>query len=272
MASIPAVPLASDPYPRFGWRIPPDNIQVGDYDMRFARSSADVEAIGRLRFDVFNVEMNEGLDASYETGIDQDPFDTICHHLVISHKKTGVVGTYRLQTADMAHDSSLGFYSASEYDLSSLPAHVIEQGVELGRACIAKDHRSLKVLYLLWRGIGVYLTHNQCRYLFGCSSLTSQNPAEGQAVYTKLTKRGHVHPSIAVQPLPDFLCHVTATDETAPKPRARIPRLMRVYLSLGAKVCSPPAIDRQFKTIDYFTLFDTDALTEQAQSYFMPSR
>jgi putative hemolysin len=35
---------------------------------------------------------------------------------------------------------------------------------------------------------------------------------------------------------------------------------LRVYLAIGAKICDPPAIDREFGTIDFLTLLDLDAL------------
>ena len=46
-------------------------------------------------------------------------------------------------------------------------------------------------------------------------------------------------------------------------PRSRavdVPQLFATYLRYGALVCGPPAIDREFKTIDYFVLLDTNAL------------
>jgi len=38
------------------------------------------------------------------------------------------------------------------------------------------------------------------------------------------------------------------------------PRLLRTYLELSAKVCGPPAIDREFKTIDFLTLLDLEEI------------
>ncbi|MEM8483976.1 MAG: GNAT family N-acyltransferase [Bacteroidota bacterium] len=267
MSALPKTRIPLDAvYPRFTTYLPPGVIRDGKYELRFASTREELDAIERLRFEVFNLELEEGLASSYDTGKDEDLFDQVCHHMMIYKASAGVVGTYRFQTAEMARESGLGFYSASEFDLSTLPEEVVAQGVELGRACIAKEHRSLKVLYLLWKGIGMYLMHNQRRYLFGCTSLTSQDPAEGHGVYELLHKQGHVHPGIEVKPQPDFIC------ETNPKKahsKPRVPRLMRAYLSLGAKVCSPPARDQMFKTIDYFTLFDTSRLTDQAKSYFM---
>ena len=35
----------------------------------------EVRAAQSLRFQVFNLELNEGLQESYVTGLDEDPFD-----------------------------------------------------------------------------------------------------------------------------------------------------------------------------------------------------
>ena len=47
-------------------------------------------------------------------------------------------------------------------------------------------HRSPEVLHLLWRGIARYALVNGGRYMMGCCSLTSQDPAMGHAVYESL--------------------------------------------------------------------------------------
>ena len=138
---------------------------------------------------------------------------------------------------------------------------------EIGRACIAHKHRGLKVLYLLWCGLGIYLDWNKKRYLFGCNSLTSQNPTEGKLVMDYLVAKGHMHSALKVYPQPGFVCFSDdlATPQNA---RAKVPRLMRVYLSFGAKICGPPALDRLFKTIDYFAFFDAETLDQRTLAYF----
>ena len=264
---MPALPSVSPNGRAFS--APPHTLVDGPYTLSFASNDAAFDAVARLRFEVFNIELEEGLDASFDTGKDVDPFDAQCHHLMIAHEKDGIIGTYRLQTNEMAKDG-LGFYSATVFDLSSIPDDVRDHSVELGRACIALDHRSLKVLYLLWKGIGLYVQIMGKRYLFGCSSLTSQDPVEGHRVYRFFERKGNVHPTINVAPQEDYVCHWPAGID-APSGKPKVPRLMRAYLSLGAKVCSQPAIDREFKTIDYFTLFDTAKLNRQAQAYFMPT-
>src|SRR5438445_595277 len=87
-----------------------------NYATRLARDLDEVRAAQILRFEVFNLELNEGLAESFATGRDEDPFDAVCDHLVVEHLPTGqIVGTYRLQIGASAA-ASLGYYSAREFD------------------------------------------------------------------------------------------------------------------------------------------------------------
>ena len=62
---------------------------------RLARSMDDIRAAQSLRFQVFNLELNEGLEQSYATGLDEDPFDAVCDHLIVEHLPcANIVGTY----------------------------------------------------------------------------------------------------------------------------------------------------------------------------------
>jgi len=51
------------------------------YAVRFAESPREIHDALRLRYEVFNLEMNEGLLASHATGIDEDEFDAVCSSL-----------------------------------------------------------------------------------------------------------------------------------------------------------------------------------------------
>jgi len=46
------------------------------------------------------------------------------------------------------------------------------------------------------------------------------------------------------------------------------PRLFRACLEISAPVCGPPAIDREFKTIDFLTLVDLQALPDRVGTRF----
>lgn len=223
--------------------------------MRFARNDADRDRIFALRFEVFALELGEALPGAYTTRRDADPFDAQCDHVMVDEISTGrCVGTYRMQTPEMAR-AGRGFYSATEFDLSAIPPATLDGCVELGRACVARDSRNKSVLFLLWRGLGAYLLWNAKRSFFGCSSLTSQDPSEGNALWAKIERAGHVSRSVTARPLPGFECLGAAA-----KRDVEVPKLFSIYLRHGAVVLGSPAIDREFGTIDFLTLLDARAM------------
>jgi putative hemolysin len=225
------------------------------YAARLTREPVDVRAAQALRFTVFNLELNEGLPESYATGVDADLFDEVCDHLVVEHLPSAcIVGTYRLQSGATAA-AQLGYYSAQEFDLGPFEP-MRTQIVELGRACVHRLHRNTTVLGLLWKGIGDYARARGARYLCGCSSLTSDDPSVGAAVHARLAREHLAGPEWRAQPRVGWECPM---DRVHPNPPA-IPRLLRAYLNLGAKICGPPAIDRAFWTVDFLTWLDIQAL------------
>src|SRR6059058_2617072 len=82
-----------------------------NYRLRLATSKADLRAAQVLRFVVFNLELQEGLEQSYATCLDADAYDEVCDHLIVEDVRTNeVIGTYRLQTGPTAA-AKLGYYS-----------------------------------------------------------------------------------------------------------------------------------------------------------------
>ena len=243
-------------------------VKSNRYVVRFAQSVEEIKQAQRLRFEVFNLELGEGLSSAYENQLDIDEYDEQCHHLLVIDKKSEkVIGTYRMQTYTVA-SKRLGFYTGNEFDLSSISKDIITKSTEVGRACIAKDHRNGRVLFLLWRGLAAYMNQMETRYLFGCCSITSQDPTEGWKVMDYLQQKNHLHPNIMVETTKKFDCPkpngptVKAGDDT------ELPQLFRLYMDIGAKVCSPPAIDREFSTIDYLILLDKENIDERTRMLF----
>lgn len=239
-------------------------LEIGKYQVRLARSSAERDAACRLRFKVFNIELGEGLPASYSTGLDKDQFDLFCDHLIVEDRSTRrVVGTYRMQSGAMARQN-VGYYSEQEFDFT--PYEILRGSMlELGRASIDRDHRSSEVLTLLWRGIVRYCRFHQLRYLVGCSSLTSHDPQAGWAVYSQLS--GFlIDPEFRTSPTKAYaLPAVTAAPGCMPK----VPKLLKTYIGVGARICGAPAWDREFGTIDFLTLLDLEQLTPVARKRFL---
>jgi putative hemolysin len=258
-ASTGAQRAQSSAYPADPDRIPAFDVADAAYSARFARTSADLEAIQRLRYEVFNLELGEGLEDSHADGLDRDPFDAQCHHLMVIHSPSEtVIGTYRLQTSEMAR-SGLGFYSNGEFELEAWPAAVRDAACEVGRACIAADHRHRRVLLLLWRGLGAYVLHNRKRYFFGCCSLTSQDPVDAARMAEYLRQRGRIHPELDLAPRPECDCREYEVSSKGWED-VEVPTLMGTYLRYGAWICGRPAIDREFKTIDFLALLDLDEM------------
>jgi len=234
------------------------------YVTHLARDWDEIRAAQALRFEVFNLELNEGLAESFATGRDEDPFDSVCDHLLVEHVPSGtIVGTYRLQPGANA-GRNLGYYSAQEFELQVFEP-LRNEIIELGRACVHRQHRNLVVLGLLWKGIADYAQAHSARYLLGCSSLTSQDPAAGASAYADLCRHHLATAEYRTRPLAAFDCPLERLAEEPPK----IPKLLRAYLTIGAKICGPPALDRQFKTIDFLTLLDLQALPAGVRARFV---
>ena len=234
------------------------------YATRLARNLDEVKSAQALRYQVFNLELKEGLEESHAAGLDEDPFDAFCDHLIVEHLSSRqIVGTYRLQTGRNAA-ARLGYYCAQEFEFNAFEPLRVKM-IELGRACVHRQHRNLVVLGLLWKGIADYARRHGARYLFGCSSITSQDPKVGASAYTDMCRQHLVEPQWRTHPLPayDFSLSELAAEAVT------IPKLLRAYLTLGAKICGPPALDRQFKTIDFLTLLDLETLPPLARQRFL---
>jgi putative hemolysin len=250
-----------------------------------AETVEDRDAVCRLRFKVFNIELGEGLESSYQTGLDTDQFDLVCEHLLVEDKLEDnparrIVGTYRMQSGTTAA-RNLGYYSEREFSFA--PYEPLRAGIlELGRASIDREHRTSDVLTLLWRGIAQYATDMGLRYLIGCSSLNSKDPAEGWRMYRQLEEY-RVSPEFETEPTAAYACpagqegrHAQPSpqpeDPSLPTPaptQVSVPKLLRTYLAIGARIGGPPAWDREFGTIDFLTLMDLKSISRSARNRFL---
>ena len=266
-------------------RRPRIRAEVGRYRLRLAETAEDREAACRLRFRVFNIELNEGLTSSYQTGLDTDHFDLYCEHLLVEDKMESnpirrVVGTYRMQSGTTA-ERNLGYYSEQEFSFA--PYEPLRAGIlELGRASIDREHRTPDVLMLLWRGIAQYATDMGLRTLIGCSSLNSKDPAEGWQMYNQL-EQYRVSPEFETEPTAAYACPAEQEgrhaqppaqqeDQSLPTPPpapVKVPKLLKTYLAIGARIGGPPAWDREFGTIDFLTLLDLKSVSPSARHRFL---
>lgn len=221
--------------------------------MKLAVLEAEREAVFRLRFQVFNEELGEGLPENQATGLDRDPFDTYCDHLMVLDGDQ-VVGTYRLLHGPRR--PAQGYYSQTEFDLSKLPIQH-DLTVELGRGCITAPFRKQTTLMALFWGLHRYMLSKSARYLLGCGSLPpNMSPDDAEATFEKGLREGHIVLDGRVNPLP-----ANSFQGNAAKGTPNLPPLANFYVEFGAKVLGRPAFDPVFRCYDLFLFFDLDKLS-----------
>lgn len=225
-------------------------IETSNYILKTAKSSRELIEVFDLRYRCFLEDTKNSKNVS--DGLDVDEFDHICDHLIIECRKTNkIVGTYRL----ISSDRSRKFYSQGEFDLNDF----LEQPgrkLELGRACIDPLHRNGNVIDLLWKGIGTYITKTDSRYLFGCSSIHTTNKKLAWKIFDFMKHMNWINDSMQIRPIGKFHFERESSSFNLLEMKSHIPSLLRSYISAGAHVLAPPALDEDFSCVDYFTVLD----------------
>src|SRR5262249_874901 len=133
-----------------------------------ARTEDDVRAAQRLRWQVFVEELGAQVENGAR-GLDADRFDAHCDHLLVRERHTrDVGGTYRMLPPERVARAG-GRYAETEFHLTRLLG--IDRLVEVGRACVRRDHRTGSVISLLWTGLLRYLLDGGHEFVTGCASI-----------------------------------------------------------------------------------------------------
>lgn len=252
-----------------------DGLRIGRLGARLAASSADIEAVQSLRYQVFYEEMAAKPDEEMAAARrDIDRFDAYADHLMVFDHTIGegpeaIVGTYRLMRREIA-DKAGQFYSVDEYDISPLvdqPGDILE----LGRSCVHADYRDRPTMQLLWRGLAAYVFHYDIGFMFGCASFPGVDPDEHAMAFSYLH---HQHRA------PAGLCPVAVKDRYVDMNRVpadqinekqalmEMPPLIKGYLRLGAKFGDGAVIDPQFHTTDVCVVVKTDTVTAKYYDHY----
>ena len=238
---------------------------MAELEVKIATEAEEIAAAQRLRFQVFNLELNKGLQDSYARVLDVDEFDPFCDHLIVRHLQSGeVVGTYRLLRGAQAR-RHIGFYSEKEFDLTSIKK-LDGELLELGRSCARKDYRDRSLIPLMWGAITEQMLKHQVRYVFGCGSLYATGADEVSAMFSLLKNQYYAPDAQRVFPREHCRFQDLAEDlavENEPALFQKLPSLIKSYLRAGAVVCGPPALDAEFGTADFFLLLDFASLKEE---------
>jgi putative hemolysin len=242
--------------------------RADDIEVCLARTSADVEAAQRLRYEVFVRERGAQVGAG---GRDADEFDALMDHLVVRDQAAGgrVVGTYRLLRQDRLPGEG-PFYSSHEFDLAPLLASG-RRLLELGRSCVLREYRSLPVLQKLWHAIAAYVAEHRIELMFGCASLRGTDPA---ALREQLAYLHHYHlapAELRPRALAGMGTPMNLQDKQAIDPvRAMrsLEPIVRGYLRAGAWIGEGAWIDEEFNAIDVCIVMPTERLRDRHRGHF----
>jgi L-ornithine Nalpha-acyltransferase len=248
------------------------SIRAGNLEVKLASNLAELDAAMRLRFEVFNLELQEGLVSSYDRGYDTDAYDAYCDHLIVKDL-TGdeVVGTYRLLRGSQA-ERHIGFYSENEFDLSNLK-RLEGETLELGRSCIAASHRSYATLNLLWTAIAKYAVERNLSHLFGCASLHISAASEVQPIYSYLRANHFAPEKYRVYPVESCRMAVSENVEERVSSRAtrsKLSPILKGYLRAGAMICGAPAYDAEFGTADVLVILEMEKMAGRYKQHYVP--
>ena len=240
-------------------------------EVKLATTFAELDAALRLRFEVFNLELQEGLLASYERGFDTDAYDAYCDHLIVKDLTLGkVVGTYRLLRQSVA-ERNIGFYSENEFDLTRLK-RLPGELLELGRSCVAHSHRNATTISKLWSAIIEYARQRNIAYLFGCGSLHQSEVEDVLPLYAYLRDHYLAPEEFCVQPVAACQMRLDEGARVPYEPRAMsrsLSPVMKGYLRAGAMICGAPAFDAEFGTADVLVLLEMDKLTARYKNHYV---
>jgi putative hemolysin len=232
--------------------------RIGNLETRLARSTTEVRKAQEIRYQVFYEEL--GATANRRTKLikrDKDRFDKYCDHLLVIEHSNGtenIIGTYRLLPDRQARLCG-GFYTQSEFNISPLLQNNNEHRfLELGRSCVLKEHRSKRVMELMWQGLWSYVLDNKIDILFGCASFQGTDLAQHSASLGWLVNRAKLNPDedcIAQSKYGIDLGRIPFKAQgDVRRVVAGLPPLLKGYLRVGAKIGTHAVVDHQFKTID----------------------
>lgn len=182
---------------------------------------------------------------------DRDAWDDVCWH-VIAVDADRIYGCYRA-----IQDTELGFYSETEFDFGNLniPRNQI---LEVGRAAVAPDAKSMMVITKLWSALMELADQQGCRFILGPSSIgLSQGTDRLSSLRHHWREEfGYLNRSHVIPKNPLLLDAIGFDD-------FRIPNLIKVYLKMGAEIAGDPSVDPVFGTADFMTVLDVDRVNQR---------
>ncbi|MBB5723840.1 putative hemolysin [Loktanella ponticola] len=243
------------------------------FSVSLAQSDEDIAAVQRLRYDVFAAELGaSGAGIDHADGRESDVFDAFADHLILRDITLSypnqIIGTYRLLSDDNARAAG-GFYSASEYDLTTLTTSGFKL-LELSRSCILPAYRGGTALLRLWQGLAAYVEDNKIDYLFGVASFSGTDITKHQQALTLLHDQHLAPKSVRTMAQGDGAVPLQQMPLTTIDRRSAMmamPPLIKAYLRMGGVVGDGAFVDHDFQTIDVCMILETAQLSARHRAF-----
>ncbi len=243
-------------------------------EVRLAQNQFEIEQTLKLRYDIFNLELQQGLAESHATQKDRDKYDMYCDHLIVVDRGNDdrIVGTYRILRRSVALANE-GFYSESEFDLTGI-YDLDGEPAEIGRSCVHPEYRDGSVIGQLWIGLGMYMKEFNVRYLCGCGSVHSHDPEDANRIYAYLRENGALKDDLGFVARPLESYRIPGFDPNYPiadmkSISKQIPPLIKGYLRAGSWINGLPAYDHAFGTTDFFVIFDANEVDKRYGRHYL---
>ena len=221
------------------------------YRARFAASDGDLQRAQTLRHLAFVAA--RGLEPR-PGGLDADPFDAICRHVLVEDMDGTLVATFRF--LPLISGAEIGrSYSALHYDLAALASYGGAM-VEMGRFCLRPGSRDPDILRCAWGAMTAFVDREGVKMLFGCSSFEGTDWADYADAFAMLRER-HLAPKRWLPRIkaPDVFRFAARLGRAPDRVRAlkTMPPLLRSYLGMGGWVSDHAVVDRDLGTLHVFT-------------------
>ncbi|MBU9698338.1 GNAT family N-acetyltransferase [Rhodobacteraceae bacterium HSP-20] len=225
----------------------------GRFRARLAETDEDLRAAQRLRYRAFRLGRGRGGDPD---GLDAEPLDARCRHLLVETQAGLLAGTCRLLLLPDGGGLAQS-YAGQFYDLSPLAGYG-GKVLEIGRFCTAAGDP--EVLRMAWAALTRIVDGESVGMMSGCSSFDGADPLRHGDALALLASRHlgppHLRPrkgraeAVAMRPEPH--------DGRAAL--AQMPPLLRTYLAMGGWVGDHAVIDRDLDTLHVFTAVEIAAI------------
>ncbi|MFA5337225.1 MAG: GNAT family N-acyltransferase [Candidatus Omnitrophota bacterium] len=231
------------------------------------------------RFEVVFIKDNKSLDEVKtprgrvffgKNDKEEDAFDDYSHHLaVVDKEKKEIIGSYRLILGSDANRYR-GFYSETEFDITNIKKNCHGQVLEMSRACVLSSYRKFPIIKFMWKQIISFMMENDVKYIFGCPSVENLDAGYVGKIVSYFKANCLSKDDFRVFPLKEKICKYNpyTGDLDSKEILSSLPSLIKGYLKMGALICSEPALDNCFKTVDFFMMLDVGKMNVSYRKKF----